>query len=370
MREQTNTQKKQKALPNQKTELDLTIGNPTFMQEYWDLIAKYYNGSIGMTRIHPNENLSYNYHQTNDKLRDAIRELHKSVGNAETNGYSIVFGNGASQLISAAAYAMTGNYTDEKIAFSYNEPAWPRIPFLIWQGAAAAEGIFAPSIVPSSKIYANENVCELTVLPNNPDNSTLERPDKEGPHKIYDLCYNWPQYTKVAKYNGQIMIFGIAKATGHAGTRFGWALVKNPDTAEAMRKYIELTTSGVSEDAQARAYIVIDTIARLRKEEFTDCFSAAAADLKNRWAQFLNNTTGNGDFLVTNHNGMFAWCKMTGNASLSEISEKLGIKVMHGALFGEAFGDFFRLSMGGSKNDFGTFIKRLSETYGTATKKP
>jgi L-tryptophan--pyruvate aminotransferase len=352
MNEQTSTPQKLKAPQNQRSELDLTIGNPIFMQEYWDTVAKYYNGAMGMLKMHPNERMSYNYAQNNEKLKHAIADVHKQCGNAETSGYAIILGNGASQLVAAAAYAMS----DVAPHITYNTPCWPRIKFLLRHGIAANSHMILPRV----SQYIEGDSCELVVKPNNPDNSINERPYGMGiKWKIHDLCYNWPQYSKVYKAAEQIMIFGLAKATGHAGTRLGWALVKNPEVAGKMRQYVELTTSGVSEEAQQRAYIVLDTTLRLQKDSFTSCFDYAKHELDGRWSAISKLATKN-KFTITNNSGMFAWCKLDDGVTADEIEKELGLKVLRGEAFGDQFTNYFRLSMGSATSTFAALVGRMS----------
>ncbi|RZC54520.1 hypothetical protein C5167_013379 [Papaver somniferum] len=49
-------------------------------------------------------------------------------------------------------------------------------------------------------------------------------------------------------------------STGHAGTRIGWALVKDKDIAQKMTEFIELNTIGVSKDSQLRAAKILGAV--------------------------------------------------------------------------------------------------------------
>jgi U3 small nucleolar RNA-associated protein 4 len=53
------------------------------------------------------------------------------------------------------------------------------------------------------------------------------------------------------------MIFTLSKI-GNAGTRFGWAIVKDQIVFDRMFEYMWGATQGVSSDVQLKAFNVID----------------------------------------------------------------------------------------------------------------
>ncbi|KAI5312544.1 hypothetical protein L3X38_041717 [Prunus dulcis] len=98
-------------------------------------------------------------------------------------------------------------------------------------------------------------VIEFVTSPNNPDGQ-LNKAIFQGPNAkaIYDRVYYWPHFTAIpAPADDELMIFSISKFTGHAGSRFGWAVVKDESVYKRMSEYIELSSLGVSRDAQLRA---------------------------------------------------------------------------------------------------------------------
>lgn len=341
--------------------LDLTVGNPAFAEPYWQLVDGFY-GQVGQLKVKTHQHLSYDYAQTAEDIKTAIKNLHKSVGNAEVNNKDIVLGHGASQLISAAAYA-AGLAGAE--AFYAKPPYWPRIPTLLQSGWAlvSPENTRKPFKFSSDNMsitHRNKN-CLFITLPNNPD-SSLKIPDADGTYKIYDLCYNWPQYGKIKKYNEDVMIFGVAKATGHAGTRLGWAIVKDQHVADKMRNYIELTTSGVSKEAQQRVISILNAIDHLQKDEFTSIFEYTKHELDKRWAELTVVTKLCDDFVVLNEGGMFAWCKWAehGKNGSDMVLSKYNIQSVGGEAFGTTK-EYFRLSLGCSQAQFNELIRRLNE---------
>lgn len=344
-----------------KKTIDMKIGDPIFMQAYWEKVDG----------LHPydtmcggdySDGMSYDYQQENDGLRNKIRELHEYVGNAETKKKTIVFGHGISQLLAAAAFARcSGNNVKY---FYMHKPFWPRIPTLLNIGAHLAGLIenrvhFVGSGDLSSELQ--ENVCEVIVTPNNPTNEPENRRTLSK-YDIHDLCYYWPQYTQITgKRDDDIMIFGLSKATGHAGNRFGWALVKSPWVANAMRLYVEYTTSGVSTDAQEKAFRVMVGIQYEKQEMKMDCFEYGRKELLSRWAKFKDAMSYHKEFQILNHSGLFAWCKISHpkRSGASVFFDKFNVVGAAGDSFGEDQ-THFRLSLGVEKKDFNQLIERMT----------
>lgn len=69
---------------------------------------------------------------------------------------------------------------------------------------------------------------------------------------MFDCIYYWPQFASVdRKMAEDVMLFSASKHTGHAGTRLGWALVKDAAFAGHMKDFVQRSL-GVSMDAQLR----------------------------------------------------------------------------------------------------------------------
>lgn len=63
--------------------------------------------------------------------------------------------------------------------------------------------------------------------------------------QIHDLVYYWPSSVskdKIIPLSENIMIFSLSKLAGHAGQRFGWAWVKDPEVADRMKEYLAVST--------------------------------------------------------------------------------------------------------------------------------
>ncbi|MGH7241105.1 MAG: aminotransferase class I/II-fold pyridoxal phosphate-dependent enzyme [Candidatus Saccharimonadales bacterium] len=340
--------------------LDLRVGNTQYLEKYWVLLDQFYNGSVGKTHIKPQWFMNYDTTHGKTYLKQEILALHAKVGNAETKDYEVVIGNGASQILSAAVFALARRGVELVLA---KPPYWPRFNALSLIGGLEHVGQdnirsfrgFVGTEFPPSKSFA-----EIITNPNNPDNKVRTEKSEHG-YSIYDLCYNWPQYTNIVRYAEDIMVFSLGKATGHAGTRIGWALVKDHAIAEDMKFFIELSTSGVSEDAQFRATNILKTQTSLK--DWTSCFVVGKQELDQRWLAFTKATkTFKKEFEPVNDTGMFAWCKAVSPADDGSEMLKTIAKVL--SVNGELFGctkDYFRINLGSHADDFQEFIKRLAK---------
>lgn len=291
---QTNTLKKMKS-----ELIDVSFGLPLYMQEYWNFFQHLHGGN---SVIKLRDNMPYTFGKTNLSLEHAIVDLHAHVGNAETVGYHVVVGNGASQVVSAAAYAAQKLHVNHILL---EPPYWNRLKFLLNLGANAAG--YTGNAVHKDKALITSPWFKFATSPNNP-NGALQEP--EGDLNVVDMCYAWPQYLKtVTKKSHDVMIFGLSKATGHAGTRIGWALVKNPAMADLMREYVHMSTCGVSTDAQCRATMIINAALAAKKLQTPDCFAFGKDKLDKRWREFLTAAAKCPEFKVLNFIGMFALCE-------------------------------------------------------------
>lgn len=334
--------------------IDVSFGLPLYMEEYWTFMQRMHGGNIV---IKNNENLPYTFGGTHGTLYTAIKSLHEYVGNAETKNRHIVVGHGASQVVSAIAYAAGKMHVKDILL---EPPYWGRLKFLLEMGIAAS-GVSCNNggHVKPGKSLMGDSWFKFATSPNNPDGK-IAAPD--GDLQVMDMCYSWPQYTKVLKESYDVMIFGLSKATGHAGTRIGWAIVKDHNVADLMREYVHMSTCGVSTDAQLRAAMVINSAMSAKKLEMPDCFAFGKDKLQKRWREF-NAAISKTNVVVTNNSGMFAWCTCE-----DDVEGKYGLKATPGSGFGLANSSpYFRINLGCGDIEFAAMIKALSgsKTPGT-----
>jgi L-tryptophan--pyruvate aminotransferase len=232
--------------------LNMVGGQPAVFEEYWeeetelcastkaDFQTTYQGRVVGEGVYAP--------------LEAEIRRLHNNVGNAETEGYEVVLGAGGTGVMNAVLYAIAAaqqNGTTSNI--------FAQVPFYgnyVQQTANtmaySSSGERAVLNFDSEADPSDSSTYEIVTYPNNPDGIKRKALVADRERVIYDAIYYWPQFAEIdVKLEHEIMIFSASKHTGHAGSRLGWALVKNPAIAELMRTFVQREL-GISMDAQIR----------------------------------------------------------------------------------------------------------------------
>ncbi|URE43731.1 Allinase [Musa troglodytarum] len=238
--------------------INLDHGDPTMFESFWKEM-----GEPGDITIPGWQAMSYFSDVTNlcwflePEFADEVRRLHKLVGNAVADNHFIIVGTGSTQLFQAALYALSPPDAPEPMSVVSAVPyysSYPAVTDYLQSGLYRWAG--------DASMFDGDAYIELVCSPNNPDGSIREAILKSRYGKtIHDLAYYWPQYTPITDAaDHDIMLFTVSKSTGHAGTRLGWALVKDKDVAKRMIKFIELNTIGVSKDSQLRAAKILKAV--------------------------------------------------------------------------------------------------------------
>ncbi|KAJ9169501.1 hypothetical protein P3X46_017688 [Hevea brasiliensis] len=310
------------------------------------------------------------------QLSDAIKRLHHTVGNAVSEDRYVVVGTGSTQLCQAALYALAspgaGVAEADPISVvcaaphysSYQEVTdFLRSGLYKWAGDAYDFDKDGPYI-------------EIVTSPNNPDGAIREAVvnRKEG-KLIHDLAYYWPQYTPITRpADYDIMLFTFSKSTGHAGSRIGWALVKDKVVARKMIKFIEVSSIGVSKESQLRAAkilgVVIEGCQHSASENF---FEYSQCLMAERWEKLRDVVKKSQIFSLPKYPQ--EWCNFTSKyveshpafawLKCKEDTNCEGLLKAHKVLTrgGERFGvgkEYARISLLSQGEDFNQFLERLS----------
>jgi aspartate/methionine/tyrosine aminotransferase len=95
---------------------------------------------------------------------------------------------------------------------------------------------------------------------------------------------------------------------GHAGSRFGWALVRDKEVANLMEEFIQRVEIAVSEDSQFRSLNLIRSLLGHKNGDGHSFFSFMHAKMKARWQElsplFANQTRFS---LLSEPNTFYAW---------------------------------------------------------------
>ncbi|KAF3431217.1 hypothetical protein FNV43_RR25947 [Rhamnella rubrinervis] len=360
--------------------LNLDQGDPMAFEPYWrkmgDKCTVVIKGSELMSYLSDRRKVCW-FLET--ELEEAIKRLHSVIGNAVVDGRHIVVGTGSTQLYQAALYALASPGGPDPISVVCAAPYYSqyqeetnylRSGLYKWAGDAHAfSGKDGPFI-------------EVVTSPNNPDGSirkaVVNGPSGHQGKLIHDLAYYWPHYTPITSpADHDIMTFTFSKSTGHAGSRIGWALVKDEEVARKMTKFIEYSSIGVSKDSQHRVAKIMGVICNGCQDFKSDhnlenFFEFGRCLMAERWETLRQVVAKNGVFDLPKFpteyclfNGdfaesrpAFAWLKCNGDREDCEQFLK-DHKIMSRG--GGRFGSdprFSRVSMLSSDEVFEQFLNR------------
>ncbi|KAM7471277.1 hypothetical protein LguiA_009460 [Lonicera macranthoides] len=361
--------------------INLDHGDPTMYERFWQQM-----GDKTTVVIPGWQYISYFSDMRNlcwflePEFAKAVIRLHNVVGNAVTQDCHIVVGTGSTQLFQAVLYALSPSDASEPMSVVSAAPFYSSYPLITdflksglykWAGDAY-------------KFSKDRPYIELVTSPNNPDGSTRQAVvNRNEGILVHDLAYYWPQYTPIAfPADHDIMLFTVSKSTGHAGTRIGWALVKDEGIAKKMTKYIELNTIGVSKDSQIRAAKILQAVSdnngRVGNPREGETFFEYGYNLMaKRWKQLREAVNKSGLFSLPEFPpGMctfsgrafepqpaFAWLKCE-----SELEDCESFLRSHKILTrgGKHFGvspKYVRISMLDRNEKFNLFAERLSRIH-------
>uniref|UniRef100_A0A0A9DKG1 Alliinase C-terminal domain-containing protein n=1 Tax=Arundo donax TaxID=35708 RepID=A0A0A9DKG1_ARUDO len=78
------------------------------------------------------------------------------------------------------------------------------------------------------------------------------------------------------------MMFTMSKPSGHAGSRFGWALIRDENVAQRAYDYVQMSIMGASRDTQLRMLKIVKVmLANLHGED--DIFTFGYNVMRSRW---------------------------------------------------------------------------------------
>eukprot|EP01090_Pellita_catalonica_P006397 TRINITY_DN16600_c0_g1_i1.p1 TRINITY_DN16600_c0_g1~~TRINITY_DN16600_c0_g1_i1.p1 ORF type:complete len:455 (+),score=47.64 TRINITY_DN16600_c0_g1_i1:187-1365(+) len=353
--------------------INVGLGDIEMFADYWEEHHDLKSAAVlspawyRMPYSGPNQISSYSV-SLNDQLTATIRNLHERVGNAETEGYKVVIGVGAAQLIRLFTRAVAIKQGGGMMGYT-EPPYYP--PIKDWIGENPQYTTFN-----ASKDMNPADVIEIVTHPANPLGNYYDPAYPNG-HLIYDLVYYWPYCTEIdIKYDESIMIFSLSKMTGHAGTRFGWALVDDPIVAGIMIGLGFLDTLGISIQSQFQALRIIQTLNDQMDSGEETMYDYGRDRLLERWDLMIVELSQREDLfrVESPHGFLYAWVRCLN----SSISNSCDDQFKHAGIAG-AFGegtmgnsnpwDHVRLNLGVRQSNFDLFINRLRAMMRSLTAK-
>ncbi|MED6189761.1 hypothetical protein PIB30_099125 [Stylosanthes scabra] len=311
-------------------------------------------------------------------LVNHIKKLHQIVGNAVTDGRYIIFGGGSTQLLNAAVYALSSNNNSlvnpaKVVATAPYYPLYRTQTELFNSRDYQFEG--DTSLWKNKKDINDTTFIEIVTSPTNPEGK-LSKAVLEGPNikTINDRAYYWPNFTPLpSPADDDLMLFTLSKFTGHAGTRFGWAIIKDKGVYEKMLTYMDLTTVGISREAQLRVLKILNVI--LEREDGKQIFQFGYSTMRHRWMRLQQIISKSKRFSlqklsphycsffkrVRDPSPAYAWlkCEREEDKNCYKILEAAGINGYEGSMY-SADDRYVRLSLIRSQDDFDILINKLT----------
>lgn len=336
-------------------------GWPIMMSEIW---GRYPcpNGEP-VTTIPADFGLAYQFFESDSgstlqpPLEATIRELHKTVGNAAPDGYHVLPGYGGTGTALSVLTAMAQRYgsSDHKLEvmaqapYFFDYPDWPRI-------ADETRLVWNPSADPSAA-----TTIEIVNSPANPSGELRVPRVSNNSLIICDFVFDWPLYRMGAKQDLRcdVMIYSLSKLTGHAGSRFGWALVKDTALYEAAVNVMIDLTLGISVDAQVRANKLLRSIIDGGGTYFHD----AGAVLSSRWTRLKNEIskcTGILSLSNTESEGPNAWLATPPGTNATATLLRVALLGVGGEFFGSD-PRFVRFNLLDSNSTMELIFNRINE---------
>jgi L-tryptophan--pyruvate aminotransferase len=285
-------------------------------------------------------------------LVQEIVKLHTRVGNVRLSpGQTVVFGTGCTLLIAAVEYAYQQMHGGMITVFS-KRPAYESYKH---QSAVLKNTTFSYD----ENLPAGTPILEFVCVPNNPTGES-SKPIYNDSFVVYDTVYNWPGAAPITPdIDAEVVLFSLSKLTGHAGTRFGWALVKDPRVAALMTDFIDLMEVHTSIDGQRRALSVLQAFNS--GTVMDDFFAATGAELTARFKDLDVALFSKSGYELASVKGLpYAWVHCTRDSDCKAKFLEVGVLTRSGTFYGGT-PDYLRLVVVESAAVWAKLLLRLAK---------
>ncbi|KAL8172393.1 hypothetical protein V2J09_024197 [Rumex salicifolius] len=355
-----------------------TVGNPLFLEPFWRNHAS--SSAVVVSGWH---RMGYTFDGNSLvslQLQNHILKVHAVAGNAVTNGKFIVFGPGSTELLNAAVHALSSLMISNQSSPVKVVASFPYYPIYRSQTDYFKSNLYDfhgdASVWKNHSDTSSDKFIEFVTSPNNPD-CQLNKAVLQGPSvkTIHDYAYYWPHFTAIpSPADEDVMIFTLSKLTGHAGSRFGWALIKDEALYEKMKEYVRYNILVLSHETQLRALKLLKVA--VEKGEGREIFEFGHGKMRDRW-QRLNQVLSKTQRFSLQHipsqfcnffqrvreaSPAYAWlrCNRVEDTDCYAVLESAGIIGRAGSLFGEGE-SYVRLSLLKSHDDFDLLIAQIEK---------
>jgi len=206
-------------------------------------------------------------------------------------------------------------------------------------------------------IFTNaSNIVEIKMIPRNPDGQIITTPTYNVNPVIYDLDNYWPHINSLTMQNisQSIMIFSLAKLTGHSTGNFGWALINDSGIAQSMSTFIQQNPP--SSEAQYRALKLLTYMGNTAN----GFMSSVKYSLHSHWVDLRNLINSSTKYnLTSSSETQYAWISCNPNNSNCSTSTSLSF-LNSGSLYGNP--TYVRVNLLMSNQTFANFKNTFGKT--------
>ncbi|XP_064387369.1 uncharacterized protein LOC135335756 [Halichondria panicea] len=352
-------------------------GNPVYLSEYWTGGHSTEAEPCTQTPGHYRPAYQGNHYSTKVEenifppLKEAILQLHKLTGNAETEGYFMVTGMGATMVIHSALAVISKRILQE---CSSSLEVCPTAVDVFAQAPYYPGYIFISSNCPNTRWNASADpnspfTIEILTYPDNPSGVKRNPLVMDPSRVVMDMVYYWPMYTEInAKLDHPLMVFSSSKHGGLAGTRFGWGLVKDKDLAVGMLQVVDGIMLDFSIDVQLRVLNGLQVVLEEANKTQTHNFpfhEFGHEVISSRFKGVSDLFSSCPGLSLTNQlssTGGYAWIMCSAgimaNGSCEQVLERVNLYGIEGSVFG-AMDNYVRLSMLLPTVEFDTLFLKL-----------
>lgn len=306
------------------------------------------------------------------ELEQYVRLLHKTLSpHQKIDDCTLVFGNGATQLLNAALYAAALYHS-----IQVNPPRGDQVLCSTLYVTEQMPGYLEDNTlidilhknllhwVPLEKEgHINPaHLLEFVTTPNNPD-GRIRHKVTNAKYTLYDRVNHWSFFLneddsdirQETLENDGISVFSLSKFLSFSASRVGYAFVKDPQVAHFMRYYIVMATHGLVWDSQYRSFVALQYLLEEpgKLEEYIDWIRQ---HLHKRWDR-LRRAVDNTPITLLNTQGPTAWLQAPEPAE-EYLMRKYQIEATYGPEYG-ATDDHARLNLLAASNQFEELIWRL-----------
>ena len=287
------------------------------------------------------------YEYQEEDFSDLITSTRKfySLFDLETYNFSIVYGNGSTQVITAVLHTISKRLS-RRIVIAYKPPVYMLMHEFL---------SYCNWIEITFDLTRDDIDVEVVIDPNNPSGERRYQ-ESSASYVIFDRAYHWPIYIDsldpISRGCNHITVYTISKLLGMGGLRLGWAFINDNNLAQEVQRSLFVIGICPNSFGMEASKVVFNRF--IDDPNLVDQYNNELRDMIEQRRNALQKCS---QFIVTNTSGPYAWIKSRGNIA-QNLYQKYGIKVCDGIHFGFSH-QYARWSLICSEDDFNSALNRL-----------